>query len=197
MSTKTKTKIKKLPANLPPLPPVPAGFKRWELCGWGGLICAENSGTVWNSHYADVGTDSGWFSEISHKGEARGNPDVFYIRAIKHPAPKTAASAKVAAALAAVAESRPAMNKLSRTQRQELEAEGRAIIAKPAAKGRKAVKAVRLPNSSYVDFINEILDHQIANRGTRYSFYRCFTYGHGKMPKWVSKAERLIAKRRK
>jgi hypothetical protein len=40
--------------------------------------------------------------------------------------------------------------------------------------------------------LNEILKHQIANRGTKNAFYICYTYD-GKFPDWVEKAERYVS----
>lgn len=40
--------------------------------------------------------------------------------------------------------------------------------------------------------LNEILDHQVANRGTEHEFYKCYTYSGNKMPPWVKKAERVV-----
>ena len=107
MSTK-KNKITKLPDGIK-LPPLPKGFNQWELCGWGGLLCAEHDGTVWNSHYKGLYDGAEWFSPISHTGEARGNPSVFYIRAIKHPAPKPAAKVKKTKAMSEVTRLREAI----------------------------------------------------------------------------------------
>lgn len=42
--------------------------------------------------------------------------------------------------------------------------------------------------------LDEILDHQIANRGTENEYYKCYTYPTGEMPKWVKKAEKLLEK---
>lgn len=57
----------------------------------------------------------------------------------------------------------------------------------------KPVKA-RLPNPSKIRrLLNEILSHQIANRGQPNAFYRCYTYPGGEMPAWVAKAEALLA----
>ena len=47
------------------------------------------------------------------------------------------------------------------------------------------------PCPALVEMLNEILDHQVANRGTKHAFYRCYTYGD-KMAPWVKKAEKLI-----
>ena len=44
----------------------------------------------------------------------------------------------------------------------------------------------------HVKLLNEILRHQIANLGSKDEFYCCYTYAHGKMPKWVKKAKRLV-----
>lgn len=90
MSTKTKTKIKKLPERLPKLPFPPTG------CAW------EYMGTRWRGsadNYIYIhDTEHEWRHS---EGETSGGT-CHYCRAIKHPAPK------------------------------------------PAAKGRKAVKAVRM-----------------------------------------------------
>ena len=42
------------------------------------------------------------------------------------------------------------------------------------------------------DILNEILDHQIANRGSEHAFYRCYTYKYGDFPEWVLKAEHMV-----
>ena len=49
----------------------------------------------------------------------------------------------------------------------------------------------------YKKLLNEILDHQIANRGLGDDeFYRCFTYGRDakgkpRFPSWVKKAKKM------
>ena len=48
-----------------------------------------------------------------------------------------------------------------------------------------------------VDLLNEILDHQIANRGSEHAFYSCYTYEYGKFPEWVLKAEHILSDLRK
>lgn len=53
--------------------------------------------------------------------------------------------------------------------------------------GYRRLKVVKL-----LGLLNEVLDHQIANRGTPNAFYRCYTYGNRGMPAWVAKAERAI-----
>ena len=40
--------------------------------------------------------------------------------------------------------------------------------------------------------LNEILDHQIANRGGKWPFYKCYTYASGTFPDWVAKAEAMV-----
>ena len=59
-------------------------------------------------------------------------------------------------------------------------------IKKPAASDLSAA-----PCSALVEMLNEILDHQVANRGTKHAFYMCYTYGD-KMAPWVKKAEKLV-----
>jgi len=89
MSTKTKTKINKLPAGLPPLPPVPAGYDAWEYMG----EAVSGITTPWASSYLDGLKD--WC--VIQDGTASGGyVRHFYIRAIKHPAPKPAAKGRKA-----------------------------------------------------------------------------------------------------
>lgn len=49
----------------------------------------------------------------------------------------------------------------------------------------------------HVNLLTEILNHQIANRGTPYAYYLCYTYNFGKMPDWVKKAEKLVRHNKK
>lgn len=54
------------------------------------------------------------------------------------------------------------------------------------------VMTTEISTGRLVSLLNEILDHQIGNRGTERAFYRCYTYNHGEMPAWVAKAERMV-----
>ena len=47
-------------------------------------------------------------------------------------------------------------------------------------------------NTKIKELLNEILNHQIANRGTKHAFYKCYTYSGYKMPAWVKKAEKML-----
>lgn len=72
--------ITELPAELPPLPPVPAGYDCWELCGWGGLCGPQG-------HPWAVGDSLSWESgkALQHP---LGHGHLFYIRAKRDsPAP--------------------------------------------------------------------------------------------------------------
>ena len=52
---------------------------------------------------------------------------------------------------------------------------------------------MKLKPLDVIRLLNEILDHQVANRGHgKSAFYICYTYAHGQWPKWVTKAERLL-----
>ena len=42
--------------------------------------------------------------------------------------------------------------------------------------------------------LEDALEHQVANRGTGYAFYRCYTYENNQMPSWVANAERLAVR---
>jgi hypothetical protein len=90
MSTKTKTK--KLPKGFPKLPPVPAGWDAWELCGWGGLT-GRPVGRPFG--HIEKGQAS-WVTWTSPACVSSGFQHRFYIRAIKHPAPKPAAKGRKA-----------------------------------------------------------------------------------------------------
>ncbi len=43
-----------------------------------------------------------------------------------------------------------------------------------------------------LQLLDEILNHQIANRGSEHAFYRCCTYRSGQFPPWVAKAEAVV-----
>lgn len=61
--------------------------------------------------------------------------------------------------------------------------------------GKKA--AAKVKPRKVAELLNEILDHQIANRHcdpARYTpHYKCYTYNTGDMPAWVAKAEKMLA----
>jgi len=88
MRTKTKTKIKKLPKGLPPLPPVPAGYDAWKLCGWGAKIKGQYITTSKGDH--------DWDQLRSVETESMAYKELYYALAIKHPAPKPAAKGRKA-----------------------------------------------------------------------------------------------------
>lgn len=47
-------------------------------------------------------------------------------------------------------------------------------------------------NAALKKVLNAALDHQVANRGKRGAFYRCYTYGPDQWPEWVAEAEKLL-----
>lgn len=73
----------KLPKNLPPLPPVPDGYDRWKLCGWGGLIM-DADGTPWGCAWLRA---SDWNVENQTKYNAIGSKSLYYIVAVRDPKP--------------------------------------------------------------------------------------------------------------
>ena len=46
-------------------------------------------------------------------------------------------------------------------------------------------------NEQIIALLNEILNHQVANRGTNSAFYICYAYDNT-FPEWVEKAEKMI-----
>jgi hypothetical protein len=70
-----------MPEGLPPLPPVPEGFDRWEYRGMGW-----ESGRV--SRIAYVGRFGKWLVE---NAKADGGPELHYIEAVKDTPPDTSA----------------------------------------------------------------------------------------------------------
>ena len=54
----------------------------------------------------------------------------------------------------------------------------------------------RITDRQVAKLLEEILDFQVANRrgsGWVSKFYSCYTFPAGKFPKWVAKAERILA----
>jgi len=89
MSTKTKTKIKKLPKCLPPLPPVPAGYDAWQYMGRGYV-------STKNECFAHASESTWWDIEKDDRAIGDICTTLHYIIPIKHPAPKPAAKGRKA-----------------------------------------------------------------------------------------------------
>ena len=51
---------------------------------------------------------------------------------------------------------------------------------------------MKIDTDKIVKLLNEILDHQVSNRGSVNAFYTCYTYNGGDFPPWVKKAEKQI-----
>jgi hypothetical protein len=88
--------INKIPAGLPDLPPVPAGWDAWEYMGLAWKSPSEKS--PW-THYQPSVPHEGWLfgGDLSYEvcGSPSGCSDGYYIRAVKHPAkPKRVRKAK-------------------------------------------------------------------------------------------------------
>ena len=98
MSTRTRD-LKKLPKEIRlPLPPLPAGYERWQLCGFGGLRGRQMSPFMYAS-----GSCHDWGKDPVKDGDygiASGFDNLFYIRAIK-TAPSKPTVAKKARAIKA------------------------------------------------------------------------------------------------
>lgn len=48
-----------------------------------------------------------------------------------------------------------------------------------------------------LNVIDHLLDWALANRGTRYEFVRCYTYGPGQIPDVIRNAKRALKRRRR
>lgn len=66
-----------------------------------------------------------------------------------------------------------------------------------AKRAQPTVESELAASPSIIKLLNEILDHQVANRGGQNPFYTCYTYGYdangiARMPPWVEKAENIL-----